>query len=90
MIEALERHTKVSYTKNEKTVDRALRSAWFEDLTEIADAYEITSRKPRVTIHRLFQVGIAVYQLAKQRILEFYHHFIDRFVDHKDYELIQT
>jgi len=63
-------------------VDRALRSAWFEDLT---DAYEITSRKPRVTIHRPFQVGIAVYQL---RILEFYHDYLDRFVDRKDFELI--
>jgi len=58
-------------------------------LTEIADAYEITSRKPRVTIHRPFQVGIAVYQLAKLRILEFYHDFLDRFVDRKDFELIQ-
>jgi len=66
-------------------VDRALRSAWFE----IADAYEITSRKPRVTIHRPFQVGIAVYQLAKLRILDFYHDFLDRFVDRKDFELIQ-
>ena len=54
MIETLERHTNVSYTKDEKTVDRALRSAWFEDLTEMADAYEITSRKPRITIHRPF------------------------------------
>ena len=66
-------------------MDRALRSAWFEDLTEITDAYEITSRKP----HRPFQVGSAVYQLAKLRILEFYHDFIDRFVDRKDFELIQ-
>ena len=89
LIEALERHTNVSYTKDEKTVGRALRSAWFEDLTEIGDAYEITSRKPRVTIHRAFQVGIAVYQLAKLRILEFYHDFLDRFVDRKDFELIQ-
>ena len=70
-------------------MDRALRSAWFEDLTEIANAYEITSRKPRVTIHRTFQVGIAVYQLAKLRIPEFYHDFLDRFVDRKDYEVIQ-
>ena len=89
LIEAFERHTNVSYTKDEKTVDRALRSAWLEDLTEIGDAYEITSRKPRVTIHRPFQVGIAVYQLAKLRILEFYHDFLDRFVDRKDFELIQ-
>ena len=90
MIEALERHTIVSYTKDEKTVDRVLRSAWFENLTEIADAYEITSRKSRVTIHRPFQVAISVYQLAKLRILEFYHDFLDHFVDRKDFELIQT
>jgi len=64
LIEALERQTNVSYTKDEKTVGHALRSAWLEDLTEIGDAYEITSRKRRVTIHRPFQVGITVYQLA--------------------------
>jgi len=89
MIEALERHANVSYTKDEKTVDRALRSAWFEDLTEVGAAYEIMSRKPRVTIHRPFQVGIAVYQLAKLRILEFYHDFLDHFIDRQDFELIQ-
>ena len=89
LIEALERHTNVSYTKDETTVGHALRSAWFDDLTEIGDAYEITSRKPRVTIHRPFQVGIAVYQLAKLRILEFNHDFLDCFVDRKDFELIQ-
>ena len=66
-----------------------LRSAYFEDLTEIGHAYEITSRKPRITIHRAFHVGIAVYQLAKLRVLEFYHNFLDRFVDRGDFELIQ-
>ena len=54
-----------------KTVDRVLCSTWFENLTEIADAYEITSLKLRVAMHRPFQVGIAIYQLAKLRILEF-------------------
>ena len=50
------------------------------------------SYKPRVTIHRPFQVGIAVYQLAKLRILDLYHDFhdfLDHFVDRKDFELIQ-
>ena len=89
-IEALERHTNVSYTKDENTVDRALRSACFEDLTEIGAAYEITSRKLCITIHRPFQVGIAVYQPAKLRILEFYHDFLDRCTDRQDFELIQT
>ena len=88
-IEALERHTNTIYTKNEKTVDKALRSAVFEDLTEIGDAYEIESRKSRIMINRPFQVGIAVYQLAKLRILEFYYDFLDHFVDRSDFELIQ-
>jgi len=47
-IEALERQTNTSYTKGETTVDRALRSAWFKDLTEVGDAYEIVSRKPEL------------------------------------------
>ena len=65
-IEAVERQTKVLYTKNEDVVDKHLRSVWFEDLEEIGDAYKIENK---VTIHRPFQVGIVVYQLAKLRML---------------------
>jgi hypothetical protein len=88
-IEALERHTSTRYTKDEKIVDCALRSAYFEDLTEIGSAYEIECRKPRIDINRPFQIGIAVYQLAKLRVLEFYYDFLDKFVDRRDFEMIQ-
>ena len=43
LIEALERQTSVVYTKDEKVVDRALRSAYFEDLDELGQAYELES-----------------------------------------------
>ena len=89
MIESLERQTRVIYTKDEKVVDRALRSAYFEDLDEIGRAYELESRKPRILIKRPFQIGIAVYQLAKLRMLEFYYDFLDRYLDRRDFELIQ-
>ena len=89
LIEAIERQTNVIYTKDEKVVDRALRSAYFSDLDEIGKAYELESRKTRITIRRPFQVGIAVYQLAKLRMLEFYYDFLDRYLDRKDFELIQ-
>ena len=89
LIEALERQTNIIYTKDEKVVDRALRSAYFSDLDEIGEAYELESRKPRIVIRRPFQVGIAVYQLAKQRMLEFYYDFLDRYFDRRDFELIQ-
>ena len=89
MIEAVERHTCTVYTKDEKLVDRTLRSAFFEDLDEIGEAYELESRKARVHIKRPFQIGIAVYQLANLRMLEFYYDFLDRYVDRHDFELIQ-
>ena len=89
LIEAIERQTNVIYTKDEKVVDRALRSAYFADLDEIGKAYELESRKPRITIRRPFQIGIAVYQLAKLRMLEFYYDFLDRYIDRRDFELIQ-
>ena len=89
LIEALERQTNVIYTKEEKVVDGALRSAYFSDLEELGQAYELESRKPRITIRRPFQIGIAVYQLAKLRMLEFYYDFLDRYFDRRDFELIQ-
>ena len=88
-IEAVERQLKVLYTKDENAVDKHLRSAYFEDLKEIGDAYKIESRKNKVTINRPFQVGIVVYQLAKLRILQFYYDFLDHYLDRRDYELIQ-
>ena len=72
--------------KDEKVVDKALRSSFSPISTRFG---KLESRKPRVTIRRPFQVGIAVYQLAKLRMLEFYYDFLDRFVDRSDFELIQ-
>ena len=89
MIEAVERHTCTIYTKDEKLVDRTLRSAFFEDLDEIGGAYELESRKVRVHIKRPFQIGIAVHQLAKLRMLESCYDFLDIYVDRRDFELIQ-
>ena len=66
-----------------------MRSPFFEDLDEIGSAYEVEKRKAKVTIDRPFQIGIAVYQLAKLRMLEFYYDFLDKYVDRKDFELMQ-
>jgi len=89
LIKAVEQQTNVIYTKDEKVVDRALRGAYFSDLDEVRQVYELESRKPRITIRRPFQIGIAAYQLAKLRMLEFYYDFLDRYFDRRDVELIQ-
>ena len=89
MIEDLEKHTKTSYTQSEKTVDKAFRSPFFDDLEVINETYELKERKRQVNIRRPYQCGIAVYQLAKLRMLEFYYDFLDKYVDRRDFELIQ-
>ena len=48
------------------------QSVWFDDMKEIGDAFESEFRKEKVTINRLFQIGIVVYQLAKLRMLKFF------------------
>ena len=90
MIENLEKHMNTKFTTNEKLIDNIFRSPFFEDLEEInAGVFEVRQRKRQVTITRPYQCGIAVYQLAKLRMLEFYYDFLDKFCDRRDFELIQ-
>lgn len=51
--------------------------------------YEIKTRKCKVDIDRPFQVGIAVYQMAKLRILQMNYGCVGKFLDRRDFELIQ-
>ena len=90
MIENLEKHMNTKFTTNEKLIDNIFRSPFFEDLEEINEGvFEVRQRKKQGTITRPYQCGIAVYQLAKLRMLEFYYDFLDKFCDRRDFELIQ-
>ena len=90
MIENLEKHISTKFTTDEQLIDKIFRSPFFEDLEEInAGVFEVRQRKRQVTITRPYQCGIAVYQLAKLRMLEFYYDFLDKFCDRRDFELIQ-
>ena len=89
MIEDLMRHIRTTFTTNEDLVDKAFRSPYFKDLEEINGAYEIKGRRRRVNITRPYQCRIAVYQLAKLRMLEFYYDFLDYYFNRRDFELLQ-
>ena len=77
------------FRTNEDLVGQSFRSPYFEDLEEINVAYKIKEHKKRVHIMRPYQCGIAVYQLAKLRMLEFYYDFLYYYFDKKDFELLQ-
>ena len=88
MIEDVARHCHTTFTADDGKVDAAMRSPFFEDLEEIGDAFEIKERKRKVKITRPYQCGIAVYQLAKLRMLEFYYDFLDKYIDRSDFEYV--
>ena len=90
MIENVWKHMNTKFTTDEKLIDKIFRSPYFDDLEEISEGvFEVRQRKRQVTITRPYQCGIAVYQLAKLRMLEFYYDFVDKFCDRRDFELIQ-
>ena len=53
---------------------------------EIGEAYEIKQFKRTAMMKRPYQWGIAVYQLAKLRVLEFYFDFLDKYFSRQDFE----
>ena len=87
MIGDLVRDKSMKFTHEERSVDKALRSPLFDNLEEIGGAYEIKELKRTVMIKRPYQCGIAVYQLAKLRMLEFYYDFLDKYFSRQDFEL---
>ena len=90
MIEDVARHANTTFTCSEQKVDQAMRSPYLEDLEEIGAAYEIREGKQKVKVDRAYQCGIAVYQLAKLRMLEFYYDFLDKYVDRRNFEYCYT
>ena len=78
MIEDLGRHKSTKFTREERVAGKVLRPPFFHRLEEIGGVYEIKDFKRTVMIKRAYQCDIAVYQLAKLRMLEFYYDFLDK------------
>ena len=81
------RHKSTKFTRKERATDRALRSPLFDNLEEIGGAYEIKEFNQTVMIKWPYQCRIAVYQLAKLRMLEFYYDYLDNYFSRQDFEL---
>ena len=87
MIEDLGRYKRTRFMREERVVEKALRSPFLDKLEEIGGAYEIKEFKQTVVIKKPYQCGIAVYQLAKLRMLEFYYGFLDKYFSRQDFKL---
>ena len=76
-----EKHISMNYT-DDSNVTKRINDPHFKGLSKISDdTYEIFSSKRKIKMDVPIQVGCAVYDLAKLRMLEFYFDFIDKYID---------
>ena len=74
----------------EDNINKKINNPRFKDLEELyGQNYEVISSKKEIKLDLPLQIGCAVYQLAKLRMLEFYFDFIDKYIDRSDFELVE-
>ena len=88
MIKDLGRHKSAKFTR--QGFWQAFRFPFFGDLEEIGGVYEIKQFKRTVMIKRPYQCCIAIYQITKLRVLEFYYDFLVKYLSRQDFTLAYT
>ena len=62
----------------------------FTNLEELDDnRFEVTSGKHKIIMDTPIQIGCAVYQLAKLKMLQFYYDCLDKYVDRSDFQYVE-
>jgi hypothetical protein len=84
-----ENFSSTSYA-TEDNISKKINNPHFKDLEKLyGDTYEVSSTKREIKMDLPLQIGVAVYHLAKLRMLEFYYDFIDKYIERKDFELTE-
>jgi hypothetical protein len=75
---------------NEDNISKKINSPHFKDLELLyGQKYEVISTKRTIAMDLPLQIGVAVYHLAKLRMLQFYYNFIDKYINRSDFEICQ-
>ncbi|KAG4040561.1 hypothetical protein PC123_g23900 [Phytophthora cactorum] len=82
----MSKHKEVKYELDEKRIESKIEHFTFYCLEELNDACEITMKKRRLKNKNLIHLSIAIYQLAKLRMLQFYYDCIDFYFDRSDFQ----
>ncbi|KAG3180887.1 hypothetical protein PC129_g25410 [Phytophthora cactorum] len=86
----MSKHKEVKYESNDKAIKCKIEHFTFHGLEELNDACEITMKKRRLNNKNPIHLSIAIYQLAKLRMLQFYYDCIDFYFDRSDFHLYQA
>ena len=79
-----------NYYCSNKSIIIKINSPHFKDLEELhGETYEVTSTIRNIEENLPLQIGVAVYHLAKLRMLQFYYDFIDKYINRENFELME-
>jgi len=83
-------HLEINYKKEESKVDRAINSVFSHDLDELSDeVFELKMYKKKIKCDLPIRIGFFVFTYAKLRMLEFYYHCIDAYLDRRDFQFLE-
>ncbi|EGZ30784.1 hypothetical protein PHYSODRAFT_473214 [Phytophthora sojae] len=82
----MSKHKEVKYESDQKAIEAKIEHFTFHGLEELNDACEITMKKRRIKNKNPIHLSIAIYQLAKLRMLQFYYDCIDYYFDRSDFQ----
>ncbi|KAG3187142.1 hypothetical protein PC128_g12730 [Phytophthora cactorum] len=82
----MSKHKQVKYESNEDKIKSRIEHFTFHGLEELNDSCEITMKKRRLNNKNPIHLSIAIYQLAKLRMLEFYYDCINFYFDRSDFQ----
>ena len=80
------KHKETKFETNESKIADIVEKNRFYDVEELGDSFEITLKKASMKLNNPIHVSIAIYQLAKLRMLQFYYDCIDFYFDRSDFE----
>ncbi|POM61034.1 hypothetical protein PHPALM_30018, partial [Phytophthora palmivora] len=81
----MSKHKEIKYESDDKAVKAKIEHFTFHGLEELNDSCEITMKKRRLKNKNPIHLSIAIYQLAKLRMLQFYYDCIDFYFDRSDF-----
>jgi len=87
------KHTRVFYVDSLAVATKHVNSPTFKDATEIKSGdktiYEIQKFLAKIKQDMPMHIGVAVYQLAKMKMLDFYYNCIDKFLSRDDFQYLE-
>ena len=83
------KHTKIVYCTDLKSAKKQAAKPYFKDATEYQHEYfEVEMRKRETKQNMPVQIGAAIFQYAKLRMLQFYYDFLMEYIDASDFQMM--